>query len=60
MGIQVEKRHGKFWNTGLNNWSISKSHIGDGTRYPEGYAFPAGMSQPLQMVNENYSRFGEG
>ena len=27
----------------------------DGTRGPEGYAFPAGMSQPLQMLNENHS-----
>ena len=26
--LKVEKRHGKFWKTGLNNWSINKSPKG--------------------------------
>ena len=29
----------------------SSPTMGDGTRCPEGYAFPAGMPHPLQMIN---------
>ena len=44
---KVEQRHGNFKESGLNNWSTSKSPLGDGTRCPEGLAFPAGMPHPL-------------
>ena len=43
----------------INNWSICKSKKKkkkrDGTSYPEGQAFPAGMVQPSQMRHENLS-----
>ena len=29
--------------------------MGDGTRCPEGKAFPAGMPHPLQMLHGNHS-----
>ena len=33
----------------------ASSTMGDGTRCPEGLAFPAGMQHPLQMLIENHS-----
>ena len=35
-GEKSSKDMGKFEEFGLNNWSISKSQMGDGTRCPEG------------------------
>ena len=35
-GEKARKRYSKFGKTCLNNWSISLSQKGDGTRCPEG------------------------
>ena len=35
--------------------ALASPKMGDGTRCPEGKAFPAGMPHPLQMLHWNHS-----
>ena len=36
--------------------ALASPKMGDGTRCPEGQAFPAGMPHPLQMLHGNRSQ----
>ena len=50
--FKVKKsKKSKFDKTDINSWSISKSQKRNGTRCPEGLAFPADMPHPLQMLH---------
>ena len=52
---KVEYRHGKFEESGLNNWSISKSQKGDGTWCPEGSVYPVGMPHCKCFMETTYN-----
>ena len=53
---RVKTWQAKFEESGLNNWSTSKSQkVGMEPGVRKGNAFPAGMPHPLQMLHGNHS-----